>query len=158
MSGEEYTSSATKQMAKIQTTIKETLQTQNKGRITLKQYSDVNKKLSNGLEVSLNVIVDLSKILRTYHVFLDEIQGLLVSMGSMYDEDNQSIQDLKNLTDVAIEKLNKSFAQHLDDITLSYKNNNMETTQLDNLRSFLSDNTPDSKKSNVDDDQSKFTF
>jgi hypothetical protein len=145
-------------MAKIQTTIKETLQTQNKGRITLKQYSDVNKKLSNGLEVSLNVIVDLSKILRTYHVFLDEIQGLLVSMGSMYDEDNQSIQDLKNLTDVAIEKLNKSFAQHLDDITLSYKNNNMETTQLDNLRSFLSDNTPDSKKSNVDDDQSKFTF
>lgn len=158
MSGEEYTSSATKQMAKIQTTIKETLQTQNKGRITLKQYSEVNKKLSNGLEVSLNVIVDLSKILRTYHVFLDEIQGLLVSMGSMYDEDNQSIQDLKNLTDVAIEKLNKSFAQHLDDITLSYKNNNMETTQLDNLRSFLSDNTPDSKKSNVDDDQSNFTF
>ena len=106
----------------------------------MKAYSEVNKKLANGLEVSLNVIVDMSKILKNYHVFLDEIQDLLASMNTMYADDSDSIDELKNLTDRAISKLNSSFGEQLDDIAKTYRKNNMDASQLDDLKRFLSEN------------------
>ena len=128
------------QMSKIQASLKQTLKSQSTNKNNMKQYSEVNKKLANGLEVSLNVIVDLSKILKNYHVFLDEIQDLLASMDTMYADDADSIEELKTLTDKAISKLNSSFGEQLDDIAKTYRKNNMDSSQLDNLKSFLNEN------------------
>lgn len=128
------------QMSKIQESLKQTLKTQNANKNSVKQYSEVNKKLANGLEVSLNVIVDLSKVLKNYHVFLDEIQDLLTSMDTMYADDADSIEELKNLTDKAISKLNSSFGEQLDDIAKTYRKNNMDSSQLDDLKRFLNEN------------------
>ena len=127
-------------MSKIQESLKQTLKTQNANKNSVKQYSEVNKKLANGLEVSLNVIVDLSKVLKNYHVFLDEIQDLLTSMDTMYADDADSIEELKNLTDKAISKLNSSFGEQLDDIAKTYRKNNMDSSQLDDLKRFLNEN------------------
>ena len=128
------------QMSKIQESLKQTLKSQSTNKNSMKQYSEVNKKLANGLEVSLNVIVDLSKILKNYHVFLDEIQDLLGSMDTMYADDADSIDELKKLTDKAISKLNSSFGEQLDDIAKTYKKNNMDSSQLDDLKKFLNEN------------------
>tara|TARA_B100000405_G_scaffold13983_2_gene11631 strand:+ start:918 stop:1391 length:474 start_codon:yes stop_codon:yes gene_type:complete len=136
--GEDKSSEA--QMSKIQESLKQTLKTQNTNKNSMKAYSEVNKKLANGLEVSLNVIVDMSKILKNYHVFLDEIQDLLASMNTMYADDSDSIDELKNLTDRAISKLNSSFGEQLDDIAKTYRKNNMDASQLDDLKRFLSEN------------------
>ena len=136
--GEDKSSEA--QMSKIQESLKQTLKTQNTNKNSMKAYSEVNKKLANGLEVSLNVIVDMSKILKNYHVFLDEIQDLLASMNTMYADDSDSIDELKNLTDRAISKLNSSFGEQLDDIAKTYRKNNMDASHLDDLKRFLSEN------------------
>ena len=114
------------QMNQIQEALKKNIKKKKKTRNTMKQYTDVNNKLANGFKVSLNVIVDLSKVLKNYHYFLDEIEELLQSMDKTYDDKSNTINNLKSLTDEAIHKLNLNFNDQLTDILEAYEKNNIK--------------------------------
>lgn len=125
------------QMNQIQEALKKNIKKQKKTRNTMKQYTDVNNKLANGFKVSLNVIVDLSKVLKNYHYFLDEIEELLQSMDKTYDDKSNTINNLKSLTDEAIHKLNLNFNDQLTDILEAYEKNNIKDDNLKDLQKML---------------------
>ena len=125
------------QMNQIQEALKKNIKKQKKTRNTMKQYTDVNNKLANGFKVSLNVIVDLSKVLKNYHYFLDEIEELLQSMDKTYDDKSNTINSLKSLTDEAINKLNLNFNDQLTEVLEAYEKNNLKDDNLKDLKSFL---------------------
>lgn len=125
------------QMNQIQEALKKNINKQKKTRNTMKQYTDVNNKLANGFKVSLNVIVDLSKVLKNYHYFLNEIEELLQSMDKTYDDKSNTINNLKSLTDEAINKLNLNFNDQLTDILEAYEKNNLKDDNLKDLQKML---------------------
>lgn len=125
------------QMNQIQKALKKNINKQKKTKNTMKQYSDVNNKLANGFKVSLNVIVDLSKVLKNYHYFLDEIEELLQSMDKTYDDKSDTINHLKSLTDEAINKLNLNFNDQLTEILEAYEKNNIKDDNLKDLQKMI---------------------
>ena len=125
------------QMNQIQNALKSNIKRQKKAKNTMKQYTEVNNKLANGFKVSLNVIVDLSKVLKNYHYFLDEIEELLQSMDKTYDDKSNTINSLKSLTDEAINKLNLNFNDQLTEVLEAYEKNNLKDDNLKDLKSFL---------------------
>ena len=125
------------QMNQIQEALKKNKKKQKKTRNTMKQYTDVNNKLAIRFKVSLNVIVDLSKVLKNYHYFLDEIEELLQSMDKTYDDKSNTINNLKSLTDEAIHKLNLNFNDQLTDILEAYEKNNIKDDNLKDLQKML---------------------
>lgn len=131
------------QMNQIHNALKNNIRKQKKTKNTIKQYSDVNDKLANGFKVSLNVIVDLSKVLKNYHYFLDEIEDLLQSMDKTYDDKSNTINNLKNLTDEAINKLNLNFNDQLTEILEAYEKNSLDDDNVKDLKNILE------KKTNV---------
>ena len=125
------------QMNQIHKALKKNIKKQKKTKNTIKQYSDVNNKLANGFKVSLNVIVDLSKVLKNYHYFLDEINVLLESMDKTYDDKANTINNLKSLTDEAINKLNLNFNDQLTEILEAYEKNSLDDDNLKDLKKIL---------------------
>ena len=125
------------QMNQIQNVLKSNIKRQKKTKNTMKQYSEVNNKLANGFKISLNVIVDLSKVLKNYHYFLDEIEELLQSMDKTYDDKSNTINSLKFLTDEAINKLNLNFNDQLTEVLEAYKKNNLKDDNLKDLQKML---------------------
>lgn len=125
------------QMNQIHKALKKNIKKQKKTKNTIKQYSDVNNKLANGFKVSLNVIVDLSKVLKNYHYFLDEIDVLLESMDKTYDDKANTINNLKSLTDEAINKLNLNFNDQLTEILEAYEKNSLDDDNLKDLKKIL---------------------
>ena len=125
------------QMNQIHKALKKNIKKQKKTKNTIKQYSDVNNKLANGFKVSLNVIVDLSKVLKNYHYFLDEIGVLLESMDKTYDDKSNTINNLKSLTDEAINKLNLNFNDQLTEILEAYEKNSLDDDNLKDLKKLL---------------------
>tara|TARA_Y100000389_G_scaffold149549_1_gene148925 strand:+ start:961 stop:1386 length:426 start_codon:yes stop_codon:yes gene_type:complete len=125
------------QMNQIHKALKKNIKKQKKTKNTIKQYFDVNNKLANGFKVSLNVIVDLSKVLKNYHYFLDEIDVLLESMDKTYDDKSNTINNLKSLTDEAINKLNLNFNDQLTEILEAYEKNSLDDDNLKDLKKLL---------------------
>lgn len=125
------------QMNHIQNVIKKNIKIQKKTKNSIKQYSEVNQKLANGFKVSLNVIVDLSKVLKNYHYFLNEIEDLLESMDKTYDDKSKTISSLKSLTDEAINKLQLNYNDQLTEILEAYEKNDMNDDNVKDLKKIL---------------------
>lgn len=125
------------QMNQIHKALKNNIKKQKKTKNTIKQYSEVNDKLANGFRVSMNVIVDLSKVLKNYHYFLDEIEDLLNSMDKTYDDKSNTINNLKSLTDEAINKLNLNFNDQLTEILEAYEKNSLDDDNVKDLKKIL---------------------
>lgn len=120
-----------KSIEKKMSAIKKQLKTK-KTTNTLKEYKKINDELYEGLNVSINVIVDLSKVLKTYHVFIAEIENLLD-----LEENDDTIDDIKKLTDTALNTLNTQFVEHLEDIKRAYADNNMDVSKVEALEKIL---------------------
>ena len=104
---------------------------------TVTKLSNVNEKLVDGLTVSLNVIVDIGKVLKNYHYFMDEVEELVSKMDSHSIITSKSIKDLKSLTDVALNNLNMNYNDQLDEILEAYKKNDMDSSKFSEFRKIL---------------------
>lgn len=108
-----------------------------KSKNTLQEYKAVNSKLQDGFKISLNVIVDLSNILKSHHYFLDEIQDLLSNMDKDYNEKSKTITEIKSLTDDALNTLSLTYHDQLNEMLETYEKNNMDTKDLKKLTKIL---------------------
>jgi hypothetical protein len=94
--------------------LKESLKSKKKTlRDTLEEYRTINIKLNEGLDVSLSIIVDLSKMLKHYHDLLNAIQTFV-------DEPIEMAEDVKDLAEKAYDRLTSTFNEHIDDIISAY--------------------------------------
>ena len=134
---------------------------------TLEQYKTINVKLNNGLDVSLNIIVDLSKMLKHYHDLLNAIQ-------SFVDEPIDLADDVKDLAAKAYGKLTATFNEQIDDVISAYDSDAEEISKLESIKNKINNAMKDtveneeeeededktikfSKKKKKDDTTFKFT-
>ncbi len=97
---------------------------------TLEQYKTINVKLNNGLDVSLNIIVDLSKMLKHYHDLLNAIQ-------SFVDEPIDLADDVKDLAAKAYGKLTATFNEQIDDVISAYDSDAEEISKLESIKNKI---------------------
>lgn len=116
---------------------------------TLEEYKAINVKLNNGLDVSLNIIVDLSKMLKHYHDLLNAIQ-------SFVDEPIDLADDVKDLAAKAYGKLTATFNEQIDDVISAYDKDSEEISKLESIKErineALKDNARDSETDGDDGD------
>lgn len=119
-------------MNSIYSTIKKTTKSGNAEKRNIKKLTNVNNKLADGLTVSMNVIVDIGKVLKSYNYFMDEVEELVSKLDNQ-SITSQSVRDLKSITDIALNNLNNNYNEQLDEIVKAYKNNDMDSSRFTKL-------------------------
>lgn len=116
---------------------------------TLEQYKTINVKLNNGLDVSLNIIVDLSKMLKHYHDLLNAIQ-------SFVDEPIDLADDVKDLAAKAYGKLTATFNEQIDDVISAYDSDAEEISKLESIKNKINNamkDTVENEEEEEDEDK-----
>lgn len=114
---------------------------------TLEQYKTINVKLNNGLDVSLNIIVDLSKMLKHYHDLLNAIQ-------SFVEEPIDLADDVKDLAAKAYGKLTATFNEQIDDVISAYDSDADEISKLESIKTKINNAMKDTVE-NEDEGEDK---
>lgn len=126
-----------KRMKNINAELRKNVKNSKKIKNSFKQISNVNTTLSKGLTVSMNVIVDIGKVLKSYHYFLDEVEDLVSQLDDSHSINSKSINELKTLTDAALKNLNTNYNEQLDEIVKAYKKNNMDATNFTEFKNMI---------------------
>ena len=117
---------------------------------TIEEYKTINLKLNNGLDVSLNIIVDLSKMLKHYHDLLNAIQTFV-------DEPIDLADDVKDLAAKAYGKLTSTFNEQIDDVISAYDSDSEEKGKLQAIKKkinkALQDNIEDEEDEEVEEEE-----
>lgn len=126
-----------KRMKSINAELKKNVKNSKKIKHTFKQVSNINTTLSKGLTVSMNVIVDIGKVLKSYHYFLDEVEDLVSQLDDSHSINSKSINELKTLTDAALKNLHSNYNEQLDEIVKAYKKNNMDASNFTEFKNMI---------------------
>ena len=118
---------------------------------TIEEYKTINLKLNNGLDVSLNIIVDLSKMLKHYHDLLNAIQTFV-------DEPIDLADDVKDLAAKAYGKLTSTFNEQIDDVISAYDSDSEEISKLEAIKSKINKALEDNIEQEVEDEEEKIKF
>ena len=120
---------------------------------TLEQYKTINVKLNNGLDVSLNIIVDLSKMLKHYHDLLNALQ-------SFVDEPIDLADDVKDLAAKAYGKLTATFNEQIDDVISAYDSDAEEISKLESIKNKINNAMKDTveNEEEEEDEDKKIKF
>jgi hypothetical protein len=98
----------------------------------LKSITEINTKLSQSYDVSLRVIVDVSKLLNQYISFFNDIDGLLSQLD--IDASNASTGDyvkyINRLTSDNLDKMTQEFKTQLDKLVPLFQKNDMPSQHL----------------------------
>ena len=138
-------------MNKKASEIKESMSKKKKSvKETIEEYKTINLKLNNGLDVSLNIIVDLSKMLKHYHDLLSAIQTFV-------DEPIDLADDVKDLAAKAYGKLTSTFNEQIDDVISAYDSDSEEIGKLQAIKKkinkALQDNIEDEEDEEVEEEE-----
>lgn len=118
---------------------------------TLEEYKTINLKLNDGLDVSLNIIVDLSKMLKHYHDLLNAIQ-------SFVDEPIDLADDVKDLAEKAYGKLTATFNEQIDDVISAYDSDSEQIKKLESIKKRINQALGDNVQDEDEDDEEKIKF
>lgn len=135
-----------KRMKNINAELRKNVKNSKKIKNSFKQISNINTTLSKGLTVSMNVIVDIGKVLKSYHYFLDELEDIVSQLDNSHTVNSKSINELKTLTDAALKNLHSNYNEQLDEIVKAYKKNNMDATNFMEFKNMIDkekDDDPD---------------
>jgi hypothetical protein len=118
-------------MDSIQEKINKTTSNQIGMKEKLKKLTDINNKLSDSYNVSLHVIVDVSKLMNQYMKFFNQIDENLRKLDSNATLISaEDVQYINKLTSMNINDMVNKFKQELNGIIEVYQKNNMKTNKL----------------------------
>lgn len=123
-------------MKSVYASLKKKKNSDNSAKKSIKQLSNVNEKLVDGLTVSMNVIVDIGKVLKSYHYFIDEVEDLVSKMDNN-SITSKSVKELKSLTDVALNNLNTNYNEQLEEILKAYEMNGMNSSKFSAFKKMI---------------------
>jgi CDP-glycerol glycerophosphotransferase (TagB/SpsB family) len=139
-------------MNKKASDIKESMSKKKKSvKETIEEYKTINLKLNNGLDVSLNIIVDLSKMLKHYHDLLNAIQTFV-------DEPIDLADDVKDLAAKAYGKLTSTFNEQIDDVISAYDSDSEEIGKLQSIKSKINRALEDNIEEDEEEEEEKIKF
>ena len=97
------------------------------------KLTEINTKLTNGYELSLKMVVDVSKLLQNYTKMFDDLEQLLGGLDQDMGIQTADIQYISNLTKESIRKISSEFNQQFPSIiSVLEKNGNRETVSYAN--------------------------
>ena len=128
-------------LQKIKDVVKTTTDNQVDLKDKLKSITEINSKLAQSYDVSLRIIVDVSKLLNQYTAFFNDIYELLVKLDAS-SKDNvtgEYIKYINKLTSDNIDKMTNEFKSQLQNIVPMFEKNDIPAGNL-NEYSYLLDN------------------
>ena len=111
--------------------------------------TEINKNVTESYNVSLKIIVDVTKLLNQYMLYFNEIDKVI---NSLNDSDNTTLSltnnyfdNINKLTSEKIDELTKNFQNQIDSVKTIYNKNNLPTEDLEKYNSLLSSINTESK-------------
>ena len=113
----------------------------------VKSLTELNKNVSESYNVSLKIIVDVTKLLNQYMVYFNEIEKLMDSFNTDLSNslNNNYFGNINKITSEKIEELSANFKSQVDNLKVVYSKNNIPTNELDNYSQLLDTINTDSK-------------
>lgn len=109
----------------------------------------MNQKLSESYNVSLKIIVDVSKLLQQYMSYFNEIDQIVSAIDLSNTNSNSNSKhfiNINKLTSEKIDELTVNFQEQLNVLTPIYEKNNMSTSDLTSYNKLLNNVNLESKK------------
>lgn len=107
----------------------------------------MNQKLSESYNVSLKIIVDVSKLLQQYMSYFNEIDQIVSAIDlSNTNSNSKYFININKLTSEKIDELTVNFQEQLNVLTPIYEKNNMSTSDLTSYNKLLNNVNLESKK------------
>lgn len=78
-------------------------------KVKIDKLTKLNSKLANGYELSLKIVVDVSKLLQNYTKMFDDIETMLGSLDKDLGDHQLDIKYISELTKKSIEKIRTDF-------------------------------------------------
>ena len=78
-------------------------------KVRIDKLTELNSKLANGYELSLKIVVDVSKLLKNYTKMFDDIETMLGSLDKDMGAHQLDIKYISELTKKSIEKIRTDF-------------------------------------------------
>lgn len=114
----------------------------------VEKLTELNNKLSNGYELSLKMVVDVSKLLRNYTKMFDDLETMLGNLDEDMNVHQTDIQYISNLTRESINKISYDFNKQYPDVikALEKSNNSNSLTYANRLRNIVNELPSDAKR------------
>lgn len=92
------------------------------------KLTELNNKLTNGYELSMKIVVDVSKLLQNYTKMFDDIEKMLGTLDSDFGIQQNDIKYISELTKESIKKITSDFNNQYSGIVNALeKNGNRES-------------------------------
>lgn len=132
----------TKNISKLRNALNKSSSTNKSQKVEL-----MNQKLSESYNVSLKIIVDVSKLLQQYMNYFNEIDQIVSSIDlSNSNTNTKHFTNINKLTSEKIDELTQNFQEQLNVLTPIYEKNNMSTSDLTQYNKLLNNVNLESKK------------
>ena len=110
--------------------------------------TEINKNVTESYNVSLKIIVDVTKLLNQYMLYFNEIEKVINSLNdhnSTLTLTNNYFDNINKLTSEKIDQLTNNFKNQIDSVKTIYSKNNLPTEDLEKYNSLLSSINTESK-------------
>jgi len=111
--------------------------------------TEINKNVTESYNVSLKIIVDVTKLLNQYMLYFNEIDKVINSLNDSNNTTltltNNYFDNINKLTSEKIDELTKNFKNQIDSVKTIYSKNNLPTDDLEKYDSLLSSINTESK-------------
>ena len=136
------------QLTKIKSAVRNSTSKHKDMQERLKSITEINNKLSQSYDVSLRIIVDVSKLLNQYISFFNEIEVLVEGLNGELNqrETSEYIRYINRLTSDNIDKMTKEFQNQLSQLIPLMTKNKLETSNLQQYGSLLENINQDAKQ------------
>lgn len=111
--------------------------------------TEINKNVTESYNVSLKIIVDVTKLLNQYMLYFNEIDKVINSLNDSNNTTltltNNYFDNINKLTSEKIDELTNNFKNQIDSVKTIYSKNNLPTEDLEKYDSLLSSINTESK-------------
>ena len=113
----------------------------------VEKLTELNNKLTSGYELSLKMVVDVSKLLTNYTKMFDDLEKLLINLDDDMNVHQNDIKYISNLTKESINKISYDFNKQYPEVLKALeKSNNAESIQYANrLKDIVNELPTDAK-------------
>ena len=111
--------------------------------------TEINKNVTESYNVSLKIIVDVTKLLNQDMLYFNEIDKVINSLNDSNNTTltltNNYFDNINKLTSEKIDELTNNFKNQIDSVKTIYSKNNLPTEDLEKYDSLLSSINTESK-------------
>ena len=137
-----------KKLQTFKTTLEKKKDTEQSMTTKVKSLTELNKKVTDSYNVSLKIIVDVTKLLNQYMVYFNEIETLMERLNNSKNSNTISgnyFNNINALTSQKIDELSLNFQKQLKSLKTVYNKNNLDTSELDQYNDLIGSISTESK-------------